>query len=344
MTKFHAFDFLVHPPAQTPDVVAVFGSDTTLRSWVLHQVAGDGDLMQVDGDAVNWAELRDELATASLFDFGDSKRTIVIREADSFLTENRADLENYVAAPGTASRLVLELDALAANTRLYKALDKNQLLVSCYAAVDPKRGVTQSNRQKFICGYLADRHRIKLTKAAADTLVELLGDEMGMIETEIAKLALYLDPGGTIDDTLVRDVVTGWQGKTVWQINDAIAAGDASEALRQLEKLMSGGQPPIALFPQIAWSLRRLGTATAVVEYQERSGRNVRLEDALAKVGLRPFEIQRGKMQLSGLGRERGRQLLPWLLDVDLRLKGTHSNDGRDRFLLEHFVVKLARL
>ena len=339
----HAFDFLTSPASQHPDVVGVFGGDVTLRSWVLQLVAGDGDVMQVEGDTTKWSDLKDELATASLFDFGAGKRTIIVRGADPFLSEHRSELEKYVAKPGTASRFVLELDSLAANTRLYKALDKDQLLVACYAGADGKRGVTPAMRQKFICGYLASRHQTKLTKAAADTLVELLGEEIGMIDTEIAKLALYLNPGQTIEESLVRDVVAGWQGKTVWQIDDAIAAGDASEALRHLDKLMSGGQPPIALLPQIAWALRRLGIATAVVEHTESTGRKVRLEDSLGAAGFRPNELGLAKTHLLGLGRERARQLLPWLLDADLRLKGTHSADGRDRFLLEHLVVKLAK-
>jgi DNA polymerase-3 subunit delta len=43
------------------------------------------------------------------------------------------------------------------------------------------------------------------------------------------------------------------------------------------------------------------------------------------------------------MGRDTARQLLPWLLDADLRLKGTHSNEGRDRFLLENLVIRLAK-
>ncbi|MCG8648208.1 MAG: DNA polymerase III subunit delta, partial [Pirellulales bacterium] len=150
--------------------------------------------------------------------------------------------------------------------------------------------------------------------------------------------------GETIGEPLVRDVVAGWQGKTIWQITDAIAAGDAAEALRQLDKLMSGGQRPIALLPQIAWSLRRLAMATAVVEHRERCGRKWQLEDALSSAGVhRPAEIARAKTQLQGLGRQRAKMLLPWLLDVDLRLKGTHSAEGRDRFILEQFVMRLAK-
>lgn len=342
MSQVHAFEFLADPPPLQAAVVAVFGSDATLRSWALQQVARDGDVLQVDGDATRWADLKDELATASLFDFGESKRTIIVRAADSFLKDHRTEIETYVAKPAATTRLALELDLLASNTRLYKALQKDQLLISCHASVDAKRGVTAAKRQAFLCGYVAARHQCHLTKGAAEALVELLGDEIGMLDTELAKVALYRKPGGTVDESLVRDVVTGWQGKTIWEINEAIAAGDASEALRQLDRLMSGGQPPVALLPQIAWSLRRLGTATAVIEHNERMGRKIRLEDALAVAGMRPGELQRGKAQLVGMGRERARRLLAWLLDADLRLKGTHSADGRDRFLLENLVVKLS--
>ena len=342
MTTRHAFDFLTSPPESMPDVVGIFGNDSSLRSWSLNIVTGDGDLTQFDGETTKWSDLRDDLSTASLFDMG-GKRTIVIRGADDFLSKHRPEIEDYLAKPGAASRFVLELESLASNTRVYKAIDKNHLLIGCGNATDSKKGVTAASRRKFMTGFIASRYQCKIDKDAADTLVELLGDDMGMIDTEIAKLALYREPGGTIDDALVRDVVAGWQGKTVWQITDAIVSGDAAEAIRQLDKLFDGGQRAIALLPQIAWTLRRLGLATAVVLYREREGRSWQLEDALSAAGIhRPGEIQQSKKQLKGIGRGRARQLLPWLLDADLRLKGTHSAEGRDRFLLEQLVLKLA--
>jgi DNA polymerase-3 subunit delta len=343
MTLIHAFELLAEAPNDVPDVVALFGNDATLRSWVLQSLSAAGDVTQFDGEATRWSDLRDDLATASLFDL-EGKRTIVVRGADKFVSEHRPEIEKYIAKPGTASRLILELDSLAANTRVYKNLLKDHLLIACGSSTDTKLGVTAASRRKFLTGYVAARHDTSLAKGAADALVEIMGEEIGMLDTEIAKLALYCDQGVTIGEELVRDIVAGWQGKTVWQITDAIAAGDAAEALRQLDKLMSGGQRPIALLPQIAWSLRRLGMATAVVEHRERSGRKWQLEEALSSAGVnRPSDAQRAKSQLTGLGRERARQLLPWLLDADLRLKGTHSADGRDRFLLEQFVMKLAR-
>lgn len=347
MPKQHAFEYVAGttPTTAGNDLAIIYGNDATLRRWSLETLIGTGDWTQFDGDTVRWKDLRDDLATASLFDFdaGD-KRTLVVRSADKFLTAHRTEVEKYVAAPGNSTRFVLELDSLASNTRIYKAADKSHLLVACGNMTDTKQGVTAATRRKFLTGHVAARHQVKLGSAAADALVEILGDETGMLDTEIAKLALYVDVGGKIEEALVRDIVAGWQGKTVWQITDAIASGNAAEALRQLDKLFTGGQKAIALLPQISWSLRRLGMATTLIEQRERSGRPWQFEDILATVGIRrPSEIQAAKQQLKTMGRPRALQLLGWLLDADLRLKGTHSADGRDRFMLEQLVLRLAR-
>ncbi len=347
MPLLHAFDLLKpsDDPADAvvPAVAAVFGSDATLRSWSMSALTATGDVTQFDGSSVRWSDLRDDLSTASLFDMGE-KRTIVVRDADKFVSNHRPELEKYVAKPGSASRFILDLTSLASNTRLYKAIAGEHLLVACSSATDKKLNITAAKRRTFLTKYVAGRHQTSLTNGAADALIEMMGEEIGMLDTEIAKLALYCDEGKPIDESMVRDIVAGWQGKTVWQITDAIAAGNAAEALRQLDKLMSGGQKPIALLPQIAWSLRRLGMATAVVHHREKQGRSWKLEDALSSAGIyRPADISRAKAQLKGLGRERAKHLLAWLLDADLRLKGTHSQDGRDRFLLEQFVIKLAK-
>ncbi len=345
MALKHAFEILTdaQEAGQSPAVAALYGSDPTLRCWTLAAITEQGDLTEFEGDSVQWSDLRDDLATASLFDMG-GKRSIVVRSADKFLSSHRSEIEAYVAKPGTASRLILELSSLASNTRIYKALHKDHLLIACNANTDKKLGVTAASRRKFLTGFVAKRHETKLENSAADALIEMLGEDIGFLDTEIAKLALYCEQDESINEALVRDVVAGWQGKTVWQITDAIASGNAAEALKQLDKLMTGGQRPIALLPQIAWSLRRLGMATSVVIHREKSGRKWTLDDVLSSAGFRRAdEIRRASSHLKGIGRDRAKHLLPWLLDADLRLKGTHSTDGRDRFLLEQLVLKLAK-
>lgn len=346
MARAHAFEWLLEPSAEQTigDVVVLAGNDAVLRKWCIDRVVGGGDWNSVDGDAVQWSDLQDDLATASLFDFDDGKRTLVIRRADKFVSSNRAAVESYLAAPGSTVRFVLELQSLASNTRLYKAVVQDHLFVHCGNANDAKQGVTAAKRRQFLTKFVAPRHQAKLNADAADALVELLGEEVGLLDSEIAKLAVYTNVGGKIDDSMVREITAGWQGKTVWEINAAIASGNAAEALLHLDKLFGNGQRAIALLPQIAWSLRRLGLATAFVQYREQTGRTWQFEEALAAAGIRRGgEVQASRKQLQSLGRNRASSLLPLLLDADLRLKGTHSAEGRDRWLLEQLVLKLAR-
>ncbi|MCC9599659.1 DNA polymerase III subunit delta [Stieleria sp. JC731] len=345
MPKSHAFEFLTKTAKGDPpefSVAGLFGADRTLIGWATSLLVGDSDVTEFDGTTARWSDVNDELSTGSLFDMGE-KRAIVIRDADAFLSANRSEVEDYLAKPGTVARLILQLQSLASNTKVYKALDKSHILICCSGETGKKTGATAVSRRKFLTEFVASRHQTKITGEAADALVEMLGDDVGFLDTEIAKLACYLQPGETIGEDLVRDVVAGWQGKTIWQITDAISSGNAAEALLQLDKLISGGQPPVALLPQIAYSLRKLGLATAIHLAAERAGKKPHLEDSLVKGGLRPFEIGRATSDMKRMKRERAAKLLEWLLDADLRLKGTHSSDGLDRFMLESFVLRLAQ-
>ncbi|MEM0924510.1 MAG: hypothetical protein AAGJ83_00595 [Planctomycetota bacterium] len=131
MPRTHAFEFLTDEGA-APEfaIAALFGGDSTLTSWSISRLIGDADVVEFPGKGSRWSDVRDELSTASLFDLGDA-RTVVIREADRFVSDHRKDLEAYVAKPSSTTRLVLMLESLASNTKLYKALEKTEVLISC---------------------------------------------------------------------------------------------------------------------------------------------------------------------------------------------------------------------
>ena len=344
MPTTHAFKFLCKdlaadvPP--TP-VAVVVGPDAALRGWTIQHLTGNDNVSFHDGETAQWSDLGDDLMTASLFG-GNENKTAVVRAADKFVSSFREQLEKYVPSPSSTATLVLELTTLPVNTRLHKAVEAAGTRINCTAEVGKKVGVMAADRRKFITGFIADRHRCKLAAGAADALVELLGEDLGMIDTEVAKLAVYHPVGGKIDETFVRDTVGGWRGQTIWQTAAAMAAGNAVEAIEQLDRLLSGGERVIALLPQLAYTLRQLGTATARVEFDQAHGQPVRLPEALAAAGVRPYGLGEAKTQLQGLTRARARRILPWLLDADLRLKGTHSTAGPDRLLLERLVFKMS--
>lgn len=347
MPLLHAFDFLTSPPERLPSLVVAAGSDAVLRSWVITRVSAQGDVHVMDGETIRWSDLREELSAGSLF-ASDQGQTIVVRGGDKLVKDWRGELEQYAAESDHSNRLVLELEQFPGNTRLYKLVNHQHLTIGCSPPQSGSGRYSQPDTARigrFLIDQVAPRYRTGLTKGAANALVEMLGDNIGLLDSEVAKLAVHLDEGATIDESLVREVVAGWIGKTMWEINDAALGGHAAEALRHLDKLLSGGQAPLALLPQLAWAIRRLAMATAVVDELEAAGRRPTPQDGLRSSGFRgsPSDLKKAESHMKQLGRARARRLLRWLLEADLKLKGSHSIPPRDRWVLEQLVCKLAR-
>jgi DNA polymerase-3 subunit delta len=173
----------------------------------------------------------------------------------------------------------------------------------------------------------------------------MLGVEFGLLDQEVAKLALYTDAKGKITEALVHEVTGGWQAKTAWELVEAAATGNAAEALKQLNRLLSSGEHPAALFGPISWSLRRYAAATRLFQRSERQGRRISLSAALEEAGFQRWqrkEIQDAEKQLRRLGRERATRLYRWLLEADLALKGSHSSPEMSRWVMERLLMQMA--
>lgn len=272
---------------------------------------------------------------------------MLVDAADKFVTGSRTRLEDYVAQPRKNSVLLLEVGTWASNTRLYKAINKTGLQIDCRApekSVGRRKSLDEKRLKQWLVEWAAKEHNVQLVAPASDLLLELIGPEFGLLDQELAKLSLFTDLGGKVTPQLVTDVVGGWRTKTIWELIDAAAEGDAAEALQQLDQLFHSGEQPIALFGQIAWSLRRFAAATRIYEQAERRGQRVSLRDALVQAGIPHWNragLERAESQLKQLGRARAGKIYRWLLELDLALKGTHSAPNRARFALEQLVVRM---
>lgn len=242
----HAIDFLLAIDKRSvPAVCVVFGDEPFFKRLVSGRlrelVAGDDDdeftVATLDSDA-EARDVFDELATGSLF--GSGRRLVIVDDADAFVTRNRELLEDYVAAPKSKNVLLLDVRTWPSNTRLYKAVASNGLQVECTAG--PRAALT-----KWLVSWSQSHHGVKLQRAAAETLVDLVGEEVGLMAQELEKLAGAAGTSGEITPESVQKLVGSWRTQTAWEMLDAALAGDAPSALAQLDRLLLAGEEPIAL-------------------------------------------------------------------------------------------------
>jgi DNA polymerase-3 subunit delta len=173
-------------------------------------------------------------------------------------------------------------------------------------------------------------------------ITDRIGFIGGLVECELAKLALFAGEGGEVSDQRVDELVGGWRTQTVWQLSDWIADGEIAKALGLVDKLVMAGQSPVGIAAQLSWSLRRFGMAAYAFEQAERvqTGKPD-FSRVLMDAGFRYGEVDKATRRLRRIGRTRAKKLLSWLVDLEGRLKGSHSQDDRARFALEEFILRL---
>ncbi len=237
-------------------VYAVVGQDRFLRNETVSRIVAsitDADEgfgpVRVNGDDAALADVLDELRTLSLL---GSRRVVIVDDADGFISSHRAALERYCADPAPTGSLILACNAMPRTTRLYKAINEGGTVMVCEA---PKG--------RAVIAWIVDRARsaygkqISATTAAA--LRDHVGDALGSLDTEIAKLATYIGGRDRIETADV-DALTGHhREEKVFAVTDAMASGDVAQAIHHWEQVLATDRAaPGRAIAGLAWGVRRL--------------------------------------------------------------------------------------
>ncbi len=331
----------------TPDhrLVVLYGPEDALRRArlielrnVLAAAHGDIDEHNFEGTKAELAEIFDELRGYSLM---AAYKLVVVDEADAFVKTHRAALERYAQAPVDHATLVLR------STTWNKGnLDKHIAKVGTIVRCDEPK---PAEAQRWLIDRARSEHRVTLEPRAAALLVDRMGTKLGMLDTEVAKLALMAlgpsspnpqapaaDPTITLD--LVRQVVGQSSEEKAWIVQEAllnaIRGGDPAQTLGVVRELVElSGQPPVLVMYAAADLLRKLTVASAMVRAGEP-------EAAVAKAArvwgpqVRPF-MQVAKALKPG----QASHMLSHALHADARSK---SGLGEATLNLECLVVDLA--
>jgi DNA polymerase III subunit delta len=328
-----SLDFLEQAGRGKPQAVYVIPGDedflkrqviAALRKWLL----GEGDtefaFSALPGDRASWSAVRSELETLP---FLSERRLIVIDQADPFVTQHRAELEKYLAAPARTGVLALEVKTWPANTRLAKLVNSDATIIC---------KTPPANRLPEWCARWCEaQYGSTIAAPAAQLLVEFIGQEMGLLDQELAKLSTYVGVGKKIDSAAVDRLVGNSREQEVWGIFDAIAAGNSGAALAILDRLFEQANNPHALLGAFSYTLRQLAKASRL------SALGRPLGAALTEAGVPPFKQRIAEQQMRYLGRRRLGRLFDDLLEIDMGFKG--SSQLTERTQLERLVVRLAQ-
>lgn len=210
-----------------------------------------------DRDMTKPQEPDEIIASLCTFPMGSDFRLVILRSCDHLVKAMSEALVSYLAAPSPDTVCLIVADALARNTRLYKAVAK----------IDAKAVIDCSAKKRwelpaYVQG-MASRHGISISSAAAEELVARAGESTRMLDTQLKKLAAMTGSSSIELADVERYVVRTAEIKP-WDFLDAVSARDVARAL-ELYRLL----PPkseVRLLSLLLTRVRELIVAKALDE------------------------------------------------------------------------------
>ena len=172
-------------------------------------------------------------------------------------------------------------------------------------------------RERDMPGWIIGRAKtlgVEIEPRASATLAEAIGRQPRLIDTELRKLALYVD-GGAIREEDVRQMVAYVREANIFQAVDAVIDGRADVALRLITRIMDDGSPAAYILTMLARQVRLLLMA------KDMTTRGVPREEIGRKLRLSGWVLNKTLQQERRMTQEYLAYFHERLIETDLTLK-----------------------
>lgn len=186
-------------------------------------------LLVAEADKMEVAEILDELRTLP---FLASRRVIVLKDAENFISKNRETLEKYLDSPCKSGTLVLCVSSFRSNTRLAKKVNKIGSVINVGE-------IKRWELSEYVVDYARNSVGKRIDKKTAEMIVELVGDEPGKLCSEIDKLALFVGDSKVISEAEVCELTGHNREFDVFGVIDSITQGNADAAISKLRNMFT---------------------------------------------------------------------------------------------------------
>ena len=191
----------------------------------------------------------DALLAAETLPFGSDKRYVVVKNAERLSAAEVKRLAGYLEDPAESSVMVLAAVDLKPTSSLVKAVEKGGRI----------REV--SKRRDQIPGWIRSRFKERgmlVSGKAIAYLQEALGDDLIAIEGAVEKVSLYHEGDEAVELDDVVALVTPSAERSIFELVDRVALGDADQALKLLRRLLQQGERTTYILNALARRLRML--------------------------------------------------------------------------------------
>jgi DNA polymerase-3 subunit delta len=271
---------------------------------------GDDSTEHLNAREASAADVIAACNAMGLFGGGDG-RLVIVDEVDRWKAPDVKELTGYVASPSPETVLALVADEVKSDSALAKAVAKaGQVL----AYEVPKRKLPEWVAEQF------SRHGAKAEPEACRALVEIVGENLDELTTEVDKLATWAGED-VIKQQDVERLAAGRSETAIFAVTDAWGRRDVGATLRSAEELMERSHRPRSgeLMRIIA---NMVGHVGRVRRCQKLAEAGVRPRDAAGSLKMHPFVAEKAFAQAANFSAEELAQAVVRLSELDAASKG----------------------
>jgi DNA polymerase-3 subunit delta len=186
------------------------------------------------------------------------RRVVIVLQVETLLAPKRESegatraleqFEELVKRPEPQTTLVLIATSVDKRGRMFKLLQKSATVVECGALED------LADAERWVRTRVAAAS-VSIEPAAARLVAQRAGTDVKRLRADVDRLLLYTLGQKQISVNDVRDVVGPAALQDDWAMTNAIEAGQAAEALRQLALMFDAGAPAEKILGQLGWLVR----------------------------------------------------------------------------------------
>ena len=238
-------------------------------------------------------------------------RLVIVDEPERWKAADVKDVVAYLASPAPATVLALVADEMKADSALAKAVAKAGQVLTYEV---PKKKLPEWVAEQFA------RAGAKADADACRALIEIVGDDLDELTTEIDKLGTWA-AGDTVTLRNVEQMAAGRAETSIFSLTDAWGRRDVGAVLRSAEEIMERSHRPRSgeLMRIIASLVNHVGR---VRRCQRLADEGLRAREAAPRLKMHPFAAEKAFAQAANFSAEELGDALVRLAELDAAAKG----------------------
>lgn len=271
------------------------------------------------------------IAACETLPFMADKRLVVVREHPALTGRADADEKLIAYIPQVPESTVLVFIAQGkadARKKLYSAIKKINGIVTFSA-------LTDAELNAWVVKNFSGLGKACSAQVAA-LLTFTVGSDTALLRTEIEKLAALTGERDAITEADVQAVATRSVECTVFELVDAVVAGQQGKAFGLLRDMLTSGSDRLGILAMLLRQFR-LMQHIKIMQFEKLSSQDIK-----QRLGIAPFAAERCMRQASGYSGGQVKRAVRICLDAEYRVKsGQWNQEGAlEKAMLEIFALR----